>query len=308
MEQNTPDNSPNAGSPPLPAATLALPPEMNIATICRGMLTSWPQLTAAMRTLAEAPPFRQAFPFASGQDLAMGSAQQLLTALAANPALLTNPTPPADVYAWTVWLTMRVYEAAQTVSVTLSQLPSLFPAAQAAPSAEVGTTVQMVLAGPSGLVDTADNMATLAANLEQHLQLLGGNLEAAQAAYQQQGAAIGSPLLASGGKGVFGLVTAHADAQATTQEVHTQLDDFQMAAAQVSAFAVIANMSLAIQALVTAWQATKAQFQAVASYDLDKLGSLDYLQGPLKLGAAAREWAAFTQVLGAYSKQTLLLR
>ncbi len=309
MTQNELQNSARGSYGPLPPAELGLPPEMNIADICRGMLTGWPQLTAAMRTLAEAPQFRQAFghSYASEQELAIGSPQQLLAALAVNPALLTNPTPPTDVYAWTVWLTLRTYEAARTVSVTLAQLPGLFGAAETSP-AEVGTMVQTVLAGPLGLAETAGNIAALTTNLGQHLQLMEGNLEEAQAAYRQRGAAISSPMLASGAKGLFNLVTAHADAQTATQEVPDQLSDFKTAAAQVSVLAVIANMSLAIQASSTAWQATKRQFQGAANEGLDKLGSLAYLQGPLQLAAAAQEWTGFMGLMRDYSQRTVLLR
>jgi hypothetical protein len=170
--------------------TLGVPEEMNIVDICRGMQTGWPQLVSAMEKLMNDPQFCNTYSnsYAAGRGLLIGKPQQTLSALMVDPGWLTKSAPPKDVYAWCVWLTMRVYEAAKTISSTLQQLPGLISAAGGAKSAQAGTFVQEVLTGQHGLSVTAGNIVQLVTEFADHLKAIGGNLEEAQTAYQQMAA------------------------------------------------------------------------------------------------------------------------
>lgn len=309
MEKHN-NNNTTANKPVSGQVKLGLPREMNIVDICRGMQTGWPQLVAAMKTLEADPQFCGTFTrnYASGKGLAIGNAQQLLEALAIDPSLLTKPTPPRDAYARSVWLTMRVYNAAKTVNTTLNQLPVLFSVAKGATAAETGAMVREVLAGPRGLTQTAEDIIAQATEFANQLTTLGGDLEAAKVEYHGAAAAFQSLNVANGEQNMMHTIGAHPDAMAASHQLGIQLDNFKASAAKVTAFAVINNMAQAIQALATAWKATKAQLEAVAGSDPAMLGDIAFLQSTLQLEAAAGEWAAFTEVIHNFMKVALLIR
>jgi hypothetical protein len=286
--------------------TLGMPKEMNITDICRGMQTGWPQLIVAMKKLKEDPAFCNSFPlgYASGEGLAIGRPEQLLSALMIDPAYLTKPTPPADVYAHSVWLTMRVYEAAQTVSTTLATLPGVLPAEKDATAA----MVKEVLDSKSGLTGTAANIISLANDFTQQLETIGGNLQSAQTDYQEISDLLENQKPVGESDNLFRSIATHPQAIATSYGINQQLDDLGAAAAKVTAFAVIENMRLAVQSLSTAWQVTQEQFEKVAGSDPANLGDPSFLQNTLQLETAAGEWAAFAEVTNNFLKGALVIR
>lgn len=305
MKKDKKDMTPNGDAP-----TLGMPKEMNITDICRGMQTGWPQLVVAMKKLREDPVFCNSFPlgFASGDGLGIGRPEQLLSALAVDAGYLTKPTPPADVYARSVWLTMRVYEAAQTMSITLKELPGILPTAKDAKAADTGAMVKEVLDSQYGLTGTAANIIKLANDFMQHLQGIGGNLQTAQTDYQEISDLLEKQKPVGESDNIFRSIATHPQALATSSEINQQLDDLGSAAAKVTAFAVIENMRLAVQSLATAWQVTKEQFEKVASHNPASLGDPSFLQGTLQLDTAAGEWAAFAEVTNGFLKGALVIR
>lgn len=297
-----------AGKTLLTATPLGLPKEMNITDICRGMQTGWPQLIAAMHKLRDDPRFCNTFrhSYASGHGLSIGQPQQLKAALMVDPSFLMKSAPPADIYGWSVWITARVYEATQTINVTLEQIPTLIAACEGAPPAETGMLVRDILTGAHGLSRTAGNIAGLANAFAIHLGVIGGDLEAAQTEYQAIGVAFEMQQLSGCSKNMINVIGAHTNAVAATHQQNKQLDDFQSAAAKVTAFAVIANMGLAMQSLAVAWQATKVQFEATVKYAPENLSDIHFLQSTLKLGAALGEWAAFSDAIRNFMNRALL--
>jgi|GEM_PF-2726136 len=306
MKQDKKDTTPNGASHP----TLGVPKEMNITDICRGMQTGWPQLVRAMKKLREDPVFCNFFPlgFASGDGLGIGRPEQLLSALAVDPAYLTKPTPPADVYARSVWLTMRVYEAAQTMSITLKELPGILPTAKDAKAADAGAMVKEVLDSEYGLTGTAANIIKLANDFTKHLEGIGGNLQTAQTDYQEISDLLEKQKPVGESDNIFRSIATHPQALATSDEINQQLDDLGSAAAKVTAFAVIENMRMAVQSLTTAWQVTKEQFETIARHDPASLGDPSFLQDTLQLDTAAGEWAAFAEVTNGFLKGALVVR
>lgn len=290
--------------------TLGMPKEMNITDICRGMQTGWPQLVVAMKKLKEDPAFCNSFPlgYASGEGLAIGRPEQLLSALMVDPAYLAKPTPPADVYAHSVWLTMRVYEAAQTVSTTLAALPGILPTAENVKAVETAAMTREVLDSQYGLTGTAANIITLANDFAQQLKTIGGNLQSAQTDYQEISDLLEKQKPVGENDNIFRSIATHPQAVATSYEINQQLDDLGSAAAKVTAFAVIENMRLAVQSLTTAWQVTREQFEKVAGSDPANLGDIAYLQNTLQLETAAGEWAAFAEVTNGFLKGALVVR
>lgn len=290
--------------------TLGVPGEMNIVDICRGMQTGWPQLVRAMEKLMNDPQFCNTYSnsYAAGRGLLIGRPQQTLAALMVDPGWLTKPSPPQDVYAWCVWLTMRVYEAAKTISSTLQQLPGLISAAGKANPGQAGTFVQEVLSGQYGLSATAENIVQLATDFADHLKAIGGNLDEAQAAYQQMAAGFEEEQLPRSNGNMMGTIAIHPRLVARNHELNAQLDTLQGAAAQVTVFAVIANMTLAIQSSITAWKATADQFKTIAGYGTDKLGDAGFLESSLNLTSAVNEWKTFAGVIQKYMGMALLVR
>src|ERR1700739_4116528 len=178
----TPPTSNEPQTPTSPATGFRLPPEMNAPGICRGALTKWPQLHAAIEMLGQDPNFRAQFAssFGSPQASLIGSTTQLAALLAADPSCLLQPNPPADMYAWAVWLIMRVYQGARLFHLTLQHLPDIAKAAaQANPAA--GEAIRDALAG---IVSRARDISALANAFGQHLRAAGGNLSTAQAEHQ----------------------------------------------------------------------------------------------------------------------------
>lgn len=302
-------NAKNSKAAPAKAA-LGLPREMAIVAICRGAQTGWPQLVEAMEKLREDPAFCNSFPnsFASADGVSIGRPQQLLAALTVAPALLAKPSPPADVYAWSVWVTARVYEASRTIGGTLAQLPGLFAAAKGAKPAEIGAQVREVLGSPLGLASTAGNVAVLAKDFADHLDGMGGDLEAARTARQAISSAFETQKLINGSEDIAESIRAHPSASAKVHEINYQLDNFVMAAAKVSAFGVIANMTNATRSLAAAWQAVNEQFESAAASDPEKLGNLAFLNSTLKLESAVTQWSGFAEVTQNYLKRSLRIR
>lgn len=270
--------------------TLGVPKEMNIVDICRGMQTGWPQLVRAIEQLRNDPQFCNTYASSYAGGLFIGNPQQTLAALMVDPGLMIRPDPPKDVYAWSVWLTMRVFEAAKTISSTLQQLPTLISAANAGPY------VQKVL---SELSATAQNIVNLANVFIDHLKSNGGDLEAAQATYKQMAASFEEQQLPHVNGNMMGNIGMHPRLVARNHELNAQLDTMQNAAAQVTVFSVIANMTLAVQSSIDAWKATADQFKTVAGYAPDKLGDVT---------AAANEWKSFAEIVQKYMKMALMIR
>lgn len=288
--------------------TLGMCKEMNIVDICRGMQTGWPQLIEAMKKLMEDPQFCNSFrnSYASGRGLSIGRPQQLVATLAIDPAWLTKSVPPSDVYGWSVWLTARVYEAAQTIGMTLKYIPELFPASKKSISVEVGALVREVLDSPHGLTGTSGNVLKLANDFLTHLKKISGDLEAAQTAYQTIGAAVKAQEVISNSKNMMTIISTHANAITASRSMNDQLENLQSAAARVTAFAVITNMAHAIQSLVAAWQVTCKQFEVLGHDDLEKLGDIAFLEDSLQLKSAAAEWMAFSEVIRDFLKRALI--
>jgi hypothetical protein len=89
---------------------------------------------------------------------AFGSPASVKAALAADPGLLSGNTPPAEVYANLVWLSMQAQTTAGTLNETLSSLgPLLEPSSGDA--AERARSLDQLFNGKDGLVESARSCA-----------------------------------------------------------------------------------------------------------------------------------------------------
>ncbi|HEX4629601.1 MAG TPA: hypothetical protein VH188_01425 [Chthoniobacterales bacterium] len=283
--------------------TLRIPKEMAVPGICRGALTGWPQLLDAMNAVMEDPEFLTSFgqSFASGQP---GGPQQLLASLGAGPEGLMKAAPPPDLYGRFVWLAVRVYQAARTFSVTLTHLPVIFKGTPG----QIGAVASEVLAGPGGLSTTAGNVAGWAADFLADFPNAGADLDAAQQAHQAAAVALEKQTAACEEKDVVGSIHAHAVATAAVAGMSSRLDVFEASAGKVTAFAVLANMTMAVQSLALAWKVTKEQMETVAQSKREDLGQLSFFQERLGLEEATSEWGGFANTVKSYIQRLLVTR
>ena len=112
-----------------------------------------------------------------GLSTSFGDPTALVGQLAADPALLQGPNPPAALYPHVVWYATRLSQAANTFSQTLGSLPAMLnPANCGDPAACLGVLTQ-TLTGPGGLKSTADDQVVKANALAQALAAFNGQLE-----------------------------------------------------------------------------------------------------------------------------------
>jgi len=303
MNDETDSASPRS---PAPASSLSfrMPRQMALPGICRGALTYWPQMLAALAELRQDPAFRLAFPPAN----LIGSPAQLRAALATDSAWLLRSTPPADLYAWFVWLTLRVHQAARTFHLTLLHLPDLFKSMPPASPASSGALVGEALIGSTGVIQLAGNLKGLSNIFAQHLHKLGGDLTSAQADYDAAAAALPEQIPGQRKRGaeISDSMLAYSRACATTHHAQQHHSQFKTSAAKVTALAVIANMTSATQSASVAWQSTMTQFEAIAACEAARLGDEDFLRNELQLETAANEWGAFAGVIQKFIQRVLL--
>jgi hypothetical protein len=286
--------------------TFRMPREMALPGICRGALTYWPQLKAALAELRQDPAFHLAVP----QDNLVGSPAQILAALATDPGSLLRSTPPADLYAWFLWLTLRVHQAAQAFHLTLRGLPDLFKPAQPADPVAEGALVKEVLMGPTSLIQRAANLTELSNIFAQHLREIEGALKSTQATQETAAAALAEETNGPGPDkpeaGIANLMLAYSRACTATSHADDDRARLRGSAAKVTASAVISNMASAVESLSGAWQATATQFEAIAAVEPAQLGNEDFLRNELELETAAREWGIFAGVTRKFIQGLLL--
>ena len=234
--------------------------QMNVPGVCRGALTYWPQLQAAIAQLNQVGPSRPAIPTLRGVPNAaqVGGPEQLCSALAIAPGLLQAETPPTDLYGRFAWLTLRVYEGARTIQATLQELPALADSAAGNRTAG-GALVKEVLTGTGGLSQRARTIKEFA-------DLFATQLHAFTDAV----------------KALNGQAGSSADAAQSAEN---------------KVLSVVGNMTLAVETLSTAWQTTMTQFDTVANIDARELGNVDYLHTNLQIEPAAQEWGTFAGII-----------
>lgn len=292
--------------------SLRMPAEMSVPGICRGALTQWPQLQAAVGELNLDPSFCLVFANSHGSPQAqlVGSPAQLQAALAIDPGYLLRPTPPSDLYAWFVWITLRVYQGARTYNLTLQHLPDLFKAAPGTTPADCGEWVKEVLSGPTGLLARARDISDQAGAFARHLHSIGTDLTAARSEHAQALQSMVSTTTAEDTQptwGHAGAMYAYSQAQLTVHDAQLPLAHLKLTAAKVTVLSVIDNMTKAMDMLTKSWQRMAAQCEAVAAQQATDLGKLDALRNDLHLDVATTEWAEFASVIQAFIQGTLTI-
>jgi hypothetical protein len=294
-----------------PARGLRMVRQMSVPGICRGALTHWPQLHAAIAELGQDPASQLARPHGHGLPTAslIGGAAQLRATLANDPTYLLRPTPPADLYARFAWLTLHVYQLARTYQLTLQSVPDLLTKNSAADPALRGAWVKELLSGPTGLSRRARELSGQANDFAQQLHAIGGDLGAAQAARRASAAvaATQETAPAQGDDDLEHTMGAYARARSCEQEAQLRLAWYRLDAAKVTALAIIANMTSAVETLAAAWQITLTQLETVTAGDASELGNLDFLNGELHLEMASKEWEAFASVIQNFIQRLLIV-
>ncbi|MET1077158.1 MAG: hypothetical protein ABWY06_03965 [Pseudomonas sp.] len=290
-----------------PPLGLRMPKAMSVPGICRGALTQWPQLHAAIHELSLDPASRPAFVGGPGATQAqrVGGPVQLQAALASDAGYLSRPTPPPDLYAWFVWLTLRVYQGARRFNLTLQHLPDLFQAAPGTTQADRGEWVKEVLAGTAGLLACAQGISLQASTFARHLHGIESDLGAARAAHQQAAEVFSQPSPV-GDNQQPASINAHGLARQLAQQTQYQLAHLQLSAARVTALSVLDNMTKATDTLVESWQRMVLQLETIAARPVAELGNLELLRNTFYLDEATPEWGAFAGVIQAFVQGTLL--
>ena len=292
--------------------SLRMPAEMAVPGICRGALTQWPQLQAALLELNLDPSFRLVFSNNHGSPQAqlVGCPAQLQAALAIDPGYLLRSTPPTDLYAWFVWITLRVYQGARTFNLTLQHLPDLFKAPPGTTQADCGEWVKEVLAGPAGLIARARDISREAGTFARHLHSIDADLTAARSEHAQALQSMVPTTTAEDAQPTWGdaeSMYAYGQAQLTAHESQVPLAHLKLTAAKVTVLSVIDNMTKAMDMLTKSWQRMAAQCEAVAAQQATDLGSLDSLRNDLHLDVTTTEWAEFASVIQAFIQGTLAI-
>jgi hypothetical protein len=292
--------------------SLRMPSEMAVPGICRGALTQWPQLQAALQELNLDPAFRLVFANSHGSSQAqpIGSPALLQTALTIDPGYLLRPTPPSDLYAWFVWVTLRTYQGARTFNLTLQHLPDLFKATPGTTPADCGEWVKEVLVGPAGLIARARDISHQAGAFARHLHSIDSDLTAARSEHAQALQSVVPTTTTEDTqptRGHAGSMYAYSQAQLTVHESQLPLAHLKLTAAKVTVLSVIDNMTKAMDMLTKSWQSMAAQCEAVAARQATDLGNLDSLRNDLYLDVATTEWAEFASVIQAFIQGTLAI-
>ncbi|MEO6679415.1 MAG: hypothetical protein ABIO21_18875 [Pseudomonas sp.] len=284
--------------------SLRMPAEMSVPGICRGALTQWPQLQAALRELNLDPSFHLAFTNSHGSPQAqlIGGPAQLQSALAIDPGYLLRPTPPTDLYARFVWITLRVYQGARTFNLTLQHLPDLFEAAPGTTPADCGEWAKEVLAGPAGLIARARDISREAGAFARQLHSIDSDLTTAQSEHTLALQSLAAPAETQHAASM----SAYGQAQWTAHESRRPLAHLKLTAAKVTVLSIIENMTKAIDTLTKSWQGMAAQVETVAARHATDLGNLDFLRNELQLDVATREWAEFACVIQAFIQGTVV--
>lgn len=295
-------------SAPSVKPTFCMPAQMAVPSLCRGALTAWPQLQAALQLLRSTPGSAPGFALADGtahQEL--GGPRQLTQRLAADPLYLARGAPPAHIYGRFAWLVQQVYQAARTVQYTLAELPALVSPATKRRIVDNGALVAAVLNRPGGLVPQARAVVLAAEGFAAHLKDVGGDLQTARAEYQAAGTQLSANSFGlSDGAGLQAAMQALGQTVVGTDLARQDLMRCEEAAAKVTAIAMIANMREAVQAACVAWETTAAQFEAVSRCPAVDLGTGSYLEEVLGASAAADQWKAFAGVVQAFLARVLV--
>lgn len=291
------------------ARSLGIPRHMTLTAVCRGALGEWPQLADAIPALLDEHAFLNLLARRdSGADrLSFGGPRQLLDTLAVQPAWLHMAAPPPDLYAWFLWLALRAHQAARTTALTLEYVPDMLAQAQSSGATEAGDLIRQMLAGQSGLVQTAAGVAALAQNFAAHLDAHGaGHLEAACEAHEAAALALNKASARAESKGMAGMIATRRSASANASAIRGQLEEFEASAAKVTVLAVIENLAMAVRALAAGWKNAEHQFAGVAECSPEQLGDLAYLSDQLGLAGAASEWNAFADAVQGFVKDALV--
>ena len=289
---------------------LGLPRTMNVPGICRGALSHWHQLEAAMADLGSDPATMASMPpgfFDPGQ---LGGTSALHAALAIDAGLLHRAAAPAAVQAQFVWLTGQVYQTARLVQVSLRNMAALVAAPIPAPrdSRAAGEFIREALVGPTGLQQHAArlsaNAAAFAARLQGMVAHFGCDLAGAQAALADAAA---TPAAAGHdhARSIEHAMGSHARLLASEQGEQAMAASRRLAAARVSALAVLTNMLAAADTLATAAQDLVDQLEETAALPTSDLARPAYLDDHLHLNAASDEWREFADVVQQYLQRIL---
>jgi hypothetical protein len=280
---------------------------------CRGAVTGWRQLADALERISAEPTIALQLQSRCGSSngALFGGPAALLSALATNPTMLLGPAPPSEVYARFVWFAAKVSAAARVMGATLAQLPTL--AVAAATPREAGALVEEVLVGPGGLKQTADTIAGLADDLVQVLeeirQVPGGGLESALATFKAEGADLEQQAAAAAALKERELSQFQSAARAAAHHLRKTLEEFEVAAATVTAAAVVTNLRTSLTGMAAAWREAAVSLQsAVSGAPPEQLGSIEYLRDALDLDRGAKEWRAFADMVRAFIRQLLVVK
>jgi hypothetical protein len=290
-------------------ASFGMPDQMAVPNLCRGALTSWPQLLQAVQKLNTDPAFRRAYPssYGSEQGRLLGSPSQLLNALSLDSMFLARATPPADIHARFIWIVLRVYRAARTFQVTISQLPHLLSVAPNLLPLENGTRIQSALTGAEGLIEHARGLVIEINDFLKHLQTVGGDLDAAKIEHKSAADTLAKESFSLDRHADNPSILAYVQSTIDGHQARHNLEHYQVTAAKVTAFSVIANMTMAIQTMSSAWGITVEQFSAIDQCAPEDLGQGAFLQNTLQLDQAIGEWHAFADVIQNFLQRILVI-
>jgi hypothetical protein len=289
-------------APPIKAA-LGLPEEMDLPSVCRGALTGWPQMARSINTLSDGGLWKGVV----AAELTIGGPKQLLAALTVDPAWLMKPFPPVDIYAHTVWLTKRIYEAARGIAVTLNGLQTLVESSDKMTAAERGAVVAAVLSGPHGLAGRAGEAAAHSQGLANRLAKFESDFKAAGDTVRDRSADVKDKITQLAAEHIRPSIYSQAAVATSAEHIRQSLSAMEMQASELNIYAVLDNLRQAMAAMAAAWRATQTQFQAAAVEDAAHLGDIVHLEKNLAIKAAVSDWTAFVNFVQGFLQRILVV-
>lgn len=277
---------------------------------CRGALTGWPQLVAALGRI-NADPAASAKLTAEGgtaNGLQLGSPTTLMSALALNPAILHSPSPPAELYAHGLWFSTKFLSAAKTIGATLAQISSIANDPQGLSRDEVAAAVGELIGGEGGLSQLAKSVASAADDYVKRLGALEGPLgvDQALANYKSAGANLEQHAGTAAGAKARDMANFQSATAETAQLARQAIDELEVGAATVSAAAVLGNINAVMRSMAEQWQSVSNNMEAaIAGVNKQQLGDPDYLRQSLGLNDAAAAWKALADSTEVFIQKSL---
>ena len=274
--------------------TLAPPKAFDPRLVCRGMLTPWPSLDQAIKTLADSLPLLNGVT-PVGQ-VPIGSRENTLSALGNDPIHLTGESLPDNLYSQVLWGASKTAAAAGKISAFLLTIKDIADTDSSVAPADL----KALLEGPGGLCEIANAANTAIGKVAVSVKgdaAMHADASAGLAQAMSDLAALGEesePAPVVLGATHISEVLRQVDVLST--QTSARLKRLNLAAQVFTVTSVLDNMAQALATLQDGWVGAAANFKAcadeIAAHPDKTVAELLQLFG---LDAAQPEWNRFDE-------------